>query len=187
MQCQGVTKKNTQCKNKVIDGNYCWLHLDQEQKMDSNKQKINYNLDQETEFLMYSYLPLEEVLTIFRNDIIKRDEIIKRYFKKLPHLNMASKNGELETVKYLVNLGEIPEKYDLDMASFSKNLELFKYLITLDIKPDKGTLDWASLGGNLKIVKYLVNSGIEPDKNTLEDAKVNGNLDVVGYLIKKLK
>ena len=87
-KCQGINKDGTPCKrNADLGSNFCWQHKNQEIK---SKNELNYNLDKETELLMYSYLPLEEVLTIFKNDIETRDKIIKRYFKDLPDINDAS-------------------------------------------------------------------------------------------------
>ena len=60
-------------------------------------------LNIDIELLIYGYLQLEEVLTIFRNDIVTRDKIIRLYYKELPNINDASINGNLETVRYLID------------------------------------------------------------------------------------
>ena len=193
MECQGKTKGDVKCSRKVISSNYCWQH--------QTEEKINYNLDEETEMLVYSYLPLEEVLTIYKNGT-KRNKIITRYFKKLPtiieamknnqlqtvqyiklSLYVASENGDLESAKNLTNLGAMPNIYTLNAGSASGNLELVKYLISLSIKPNKVTLDFASTSGNLELVKYLISLNMIPDTYTLNEGSRSGNLELVKYLI----
>lgn len=109
-------------------------------------------------FLVYSYLTLEEILNFTKNNKILRDRIISKHFKVLPHINIASKNGNLETVKYLHEGG---------------------------IEPTVNAINWASMDGHLDVVKYLFENGIVDTDDAIKSASWNGRLEVVKYLFEK--
>src|SRR5665647_3178408 len=113
MQCQNITKIGIKCKRSITTGTHCWQHGGEESESEDEIELEN-KLDLDTELLMYSYLPLEEILTIFEDDITTRNQIIQRYFKKLPDLYQASERGQIATVKYLISLGIKPNKSTLD-------------------------------------------------------------------------
>ena len=115
-----------------------------------------FNLDPDTKLLMYSYLQLEEFLTVLKDDITTRDEIIKLYHKELPNIDIAGQNGHLETIKYLIEYGIVPTDW---------------------------IMRWASEYGHLEVVVYLVEMGTVPTNNAIISANRNGHLDMVEYLV----
>ncbi len=115
-------------------------------------------------------------------------------------LFLASNNGHLEVVKFLIDNGLTLEdirnqdNFAFRWASFSGYLEVVKYLInqglTLeDIRShDNEAFRWASNNGHLEVVKYLIDKGLtledirSIDNLALRWASRNGHLEVVKYL-----
>src|SRR3989338_7549375 len=79
----------------------------------------------------------------------------------------ACKNGDLNTIKYLVSHG-VDIRYDDDyvvrLASKYGHLEVVKYLVEqgADIRAyDDDSVGMASKNGHLEVVKYLVSQGAD--------------------------
>lgn len=90
-------------------------------------------------------------------------------------LKLASINGHLEIVKYLV-------EYTIPIFSYTGNLVERKINIHVN---DEEALLRASENGHLEVVKYLISLGadIHADNNAaLRIATLKGHLDVVRYL-----
>ena len=62
-------------------------------------------MNSDLKYLIASYLNLEEVLTIYGNNLVDRNEIIRLCYKELPNIREATINGSLETIKYLYEMG----------------------------------------------------------------------------------
>ncbi len=83
-------------------------------------------------------------------------------------VRLASKNGHLEVVKYLVSLGaniRSENDFALKYASRNGHLEVVKYLVSLgaNIHADYDyAVKYASQNGHLDVVKYLVSLGAPP-------------------------
>ncbi|EHA57488.1 hypothetical protein MCOR27_004631 [Pyricularia oryzae] len=96
-------------------------------------------------------------------------------------MHMATGNGHLEIVKYLIGL-------------FAKRpaTERQEYLDAANEYGNTG-LHWASLGGHLEVVKVLVDAGASPalanDKNyvPLDLASFNDHVKVVDYFLEQAK
>src|SRR6056297_2507006 len=84
------------------------------------------------------------------------------------------KNGDLETLKQLVDQGYDPSAINIQCASRNRHLEVVKYLRqhTVDRKEDYFVILDASQNGHLEIVKYLVSVGCDP--------KANNNISIRG-------
>jgi ankyrin repeat protein len=183
IKCQAFIKNKSPklcSRNAESRSNYCWQHADKENIIE--EQKLNYNLVPDTELLMYSYLPLEEILTIFKDDLIMRNKILKIYPYELPSIEVATLNGDLETLKYLVSLGIKLKPVLMEMASQNGHLEIVKYLVSIDVKPTSDAINYASANGHLEIIKYLVSLGVKPRSKAIDDASTNGYLEIVKYL-----
>ncbi len=113
-------------------------------------------------------------------------------------LRLASRNGHIDVVKYLVELkpdGANIHTYNDDAlrrASLHGHLDIVKYLVShgANIHGDSdAALRWASKYGQIEVVKYLVElkpdgANIHPKNDeSLKWAKINGHLDIVKYLI----
>ncbi len=109
-------------------------------------------------------------------------------------LRMASYNGHIEVVKYLVELK--PDGADihalgdqaLRLASENGHIKVVKYLVdqgaNIHAKNDYA-LRWASYYGQIDVVKYLVGLGANihvKDDEALKLASGNGQIEVVKYL-----
>ena len=107
-------------------------------------------------------------------------------------LRQASEKGQLEVVKYLVEIGVDIDNDALVRASQNGHLAVVKYLVEqgADIHADDDVaLLWASEEGHLDVVKYLVDQGadIHADNNrALRGAVFTGHLDIVKYLVEYL-
>jgi len=110
-------------------------------------------------------------------------------------VRLASENGHLEVVKYLVEQqgANIRACYDyaLRYASYNGHLEVVKYLYDkgADIHTcNNDAVCCASYNGHLEVVKYLVEQGA--DIHACNDyalccASQNGHLEVVMYLVEQ--
>ncbi len=120
-------------------------------------------------------------------------------------LRLASSNGNIEVVKYIINKGltlEDIRSYDNEAfrwACTNGHLEVIKYLIDKgltidDIRSiDNQAFRYASKNGYLEVVKYLVNQGL-----TLEDirskdnyvflrTRLNGHFEVIKFIEETLE
>jgi len=108
----------------------------------------------------------------------------------------ACKNGELDTVKRLVESGCDPKAFNncaIRYASRYGHLDVVKYLVNLGYDPkavDNWAIQVASQTGYLEVVKYLVSLGCDhnsqPNSNNnlaIRWASENGHLEVVKYLL----
>jgi hypothetical protein len=103
--------------------------------------------------IIYSYLPLEEALNI-------PDIKIKVYCKytqleKSINMNLASRNGHLEVVKYLHSIGKECTTSAMDWASKNGHLEVVKYIHSIGKGCTVLAMDWSSRNGHLDVVEYL--------------------------------
>jgi len=105
---------------------------------------------------------------IIRSDIQEIERI-----KGISYISLASKNGRLDVVKFLI----------------SNNFSEFKNNNFLD------TIDWTIVGGQLEVLKYLLNLGIEPYEKDIDllkkkenklsaimIASIFGHLEIIEYI-----
>ena len=106
---------------------------------------------------------------------------------------VASKNGNLNTLKYLVeNKADIHIKnnYCVRRASRNGHIDAVKYLVKhkADIHMKNNyCVRWASKNGHLEVVKYLVKHKADihiKNNYCVRWASKNGHLEVVKYLVK---
>jgi len=107
-------------------------------------------------------------------------------------VQLASSNGHLEVVMYLVSQGADVsgnDTYALQWASENGHLEIVKYLVSQGANVrfnSDGALRYASFNGHLEVIKYLVSQGasITADNNwAVRLASNRGHLEVVKYLV----
>jgi hypothetical protein len=106
-------------------------------------------------------------------------------------LIIASSNGDLELVKYLVSLGadiHILNEYALRLASRHGCLDVVKYLVSVGVDihdANESALKWAVANGHLEVVKYLVSLGADIHVNNGEPfrwASGNKQFEIVNFL-----
>jgi hypothetical protein len=140
------------------------------------------------------YLPEKE--PDFNQLIRDGDFDIVRYFlekypfeyeKQLPNdvISWASRYGNLEFIKYIVEKGEKILNNAISWASLGGHLEVIKYLIEKGGKIGIDSIKNASLGGHLKVIKYLIEKGGIITDDAIPYASKNGHLEVIKYLIEK--
>ena len=104
----------------------------------------------------------------------------------------ASKDGDLEKVKYLVSVGadiHADNDYSIRIASERGHLEVIKFLVSVgaDINSyNEYCVSWASYNGHLDVVKFLTSVGANIhsyDDESIRWASRNGHLDVVKFLV----
>ena len=194
LQCQSLTQAWEQCKlSATQNSKYCKRHngiikIEISIIEPDSKYILCPKLDPDTEILMFGYLPLEDILTLFRDNHTTRDKIIKIYFLEIPNIEDAIKGRDLETLKYVVELGkqELPYRA-LRTAIIFDTLDIFKYLVglrKLETFPDQYILDTAVEHCRLEIVKFIMGLGIKnlkPSKYCLSSACKN--LELLKYLV----
>ena len=106
-------------------------------------------------------------------------------------IGMASSNGHLEIVKYLVSIKADVSAHDnraFYLASSNGHLETVKYLVSIVLD----TVDYnyatrlACYYGNLNVVKHLVSIGADVtliNNCAIRQASENGYLSIVEYLL----
>lgn len=121
-------------------------------------------LDPDTEFLAYSYLPLEDILALFKDDIPMRDRLIRL-------------NYPIPTLDFI----------DIDKEAGAGNLETVKYLYSKGVTPTEKGADLAAEHGYLDIVKFLMSEQIYPTFYGRHKARKNGHKEVEKYIYKTLE
>ena len=105
---------------------------------------------------------------------------------------MASENGHLEVVKYLVENGadfRVLDNRAVRHASVNGHIEVVKYLVEkgADFRArDNHAVTAASANGHLEVVKYLVEKGADFRAcydYAIRIASTCGNLEIVKYLV----
>lgn len=101
-------------------------------------------------------------------------------------IELASKNGHLEVVKYLTSIGvdvTNVNNQSLQCACRNGHLEIAKYLVSVGATDTFGqALQVASQNGHLEVVKYLVSIG--GDGIVAKDSAItHGHLEIVKYLV----
>ena len=124
-------------------------------------------------------------------EYLARKSIVGDYDKNLA-LELASKYGKLELVKYLVEHGaDIKIHYSESLIQASKNghLPVVEYLVKHGANitaHDNIALQLASARGHLPVVEYLVRHGGDVTANNYEPLKAayrNKHFPVINYLI----
>jgi ankyrin repeat protein len=107
-------------------------------------------------------------------------------------LRMASRNGHIEAVKFLVKKGSkihTQDDYALRWSSHNGHIEVIKFLVENDANihaQDDCSLRWASKYGYLEVVKFLIENGanIHADDDCALNWSIKfGYIDVVKFLI----
>ena len=107
--------------------------------------------------IVYSYLNLEETLTFFKDDLTFRDKLIQKNHKTLPYIDKEFVNGNLETIKYLIEEKKVVTMFStLVLASYHGHLEVVKYLCNRGCAIISDAIDYASKNGHIEVVKYLI-------------------------------
>jgi hypothetical protein len=150
-----------------------------------SKSKL-YPLISDLKNLIYSYLSVEEILTIFGDNHISRDKFLEIYPVKFPTIDEASENGHLSVVQYLFRKGIKPTSDSISLASAEGHLSVVQYLFRNGIKPTDDTIEWASECGHLEIVQFLCEYGVEATSYAISVARKNGHLSIVQYLESKI-
>lgn len=102
-----------------------------------------------------SYLNLEEVLILCRNEKILRDQILNRSFKILPNIADACEAGNIETVKYLYVSGVNLTSNLMDIAFEKQYTNIIDFLLQQKLKFDNMLIYEACKNGYLDIVKLF--------------------------------
>lgn len=141
-------------------------------------------MDPDSLTIFYSYLNLEEIVSLFKNKPDLRDKIIDMNYLGLPQINDTIIRGNIETMKYLIKeINIIPTDCQMYLACENGHLEIVKYLFKNGIKPHDA-INFASGNGHLNIVKYLYKNGFKATCIGIDWAGENGYLEVVKYLHK---
>src|SRR5436190_1827039 len=111
--------------------------------------------------LISSYLSVEQIFILYKNNKTLQDQILKIYNIIIPKINDVCKNGHLEIVKYLHECNIEPTDYAINDASKNGNLEMVKYLTEYCIDPDEYSIQLACENGHLEVVKYLLEYDID--------------------------
>lgn len=141
--------------------------------------------------IVYSYLNLEDILILFKDNITLRDHLIDKNVEYLPYAPYEVEKKNVETVKYLIQHNYATDYKNIFNLSCGKGyLEIVELIYTKFKKDEfieigKVSLNYAIEGGNLDIVKFLVKHDITIYSFTcLSNAKKKGYTDVVRYLEK---
>ncbi len=131
-----------------------------------------------------------DIAVKYGNLLVVKSLIVNNVNSK--HIQLASENGHIEIVKYLVSLGAdytANNNRAIQWASLNGHLAIVKYLVLLGADytaNNNRAIQCASRNGHLAIVKYLVLLGADYTANNnyaIQWASGNGHLTVVKYLV----
>lgn len=142
--------------------------------------------------LVYSYLNLEDILRFLKLNPKLRDKLITKYFTDLPDIDQQCLDGNLETVKYLIQKKFEPSRSTIYDICRNGNLEILKIILdcygltsTMSEKPE--SRDWiniASTEGHLEVVKFFEKNGVKPSMKTMLNACEEEHIELTQYLYK---
>jgi hypothetical protein len=163
LQCTAITLAGTRCsRNSEPDSKFCWQH------------EVKDYLITDLENIVYSYLSLEELLEQYSDDMKLVDKLVQQYFPELPTLEESVADGNLNTVKYLVEV----KSEDIDELIFQPDREEVYELST-----EKTILDVAAQYDQVEMLKYFTGIGKDPDITTLNFAIYYHNYNTAKYLL----
>jgi len=96
----------------------------------------------------------------------------------------ATWHGYLDFLKYLLD-NKIKPKDLLYIATKQGHLEIVEYLIDKGFTSEMDLLYAATDNGHLKIVAYLIDNGFAPNDNLIRVAILKGRIEIAKYLIDK--
>ena len=152
-------------------------------------------------YLFYNQLPLEDItadslnlaLKYFNNTLaiwLIRSEDRVKFKTPVDTLNAAARSGNLELVKWLVDIERgadrlRPDHTTLIRAAESGNLELVKWLVDIKgVMPEQMTLGSAAESGNLELVQWLIHDhSLTPGQDDLSNALKSGRIEMVSWLV----
>ena len=134
-------------------------------------------------------------ITIQEYDELTIKSIGKECTTEVP-MDLASKGGHLEVVKYLHSIGKECSFYyrgetewitdAMNLASRGGHLEVVKYLHSIGKKCTTKTMELASTSGNVEVVKFLYSIGIKFTTDALSslvDAENHCLYEAVEFLL----
>jgi hypothetical protein len=133
--------------------------------------------------VVFSFLSLQEACKIPGIDI-------KTYCKytrieEIMSMAEASRDGHLEVVKYLHDLGSECTQRDLENARYygdeCRN-KMAIYLHSKGLESSELSMDLASENGRLEVVKYLHGIGAKCTNSAINKAHKKGHMEVVKFL-----
>lgn len=92
------------------------------------------------------------------------------------------RNGHLEAVQYLINIGTVNQDQALTMAIQSNDHWHANRLISAGAADRNQALNAAAARGHLPMVQYLVSQGATDIGSALAAAAYNGQKEIVRYL-----
>ena len=100
------------------------------------------------------------------------------------YLSISIKNRNYVMVKYLLDSGVIPEKYDVLESGISGDIQIAEYI--LELNPDYNEcLLGAAIGNHIDLAKKLINKGADAFNIALGYALSRNNLQMAQYLVDK--
>jgi hypothetical protein len=109
-------------------------------------------------------------------------KMLKRTGTSFTHTGLyyATENGNLDAVKYLIELG-ISHERAVGCAARYRYFDIVQYLVETGSKFGSESINDAARGGDIDIIKYLLSKGAF-SRNSLESAILGGHLNMVRYL-----
>jgi ankyrin repeat protein len=152
--------------NNAIDNNYHEL---------VKYIAMTHNIYYSEKILNYSIL--------FNDVIFKKLYSIYEYNLPINIIDVAAEHGNYDIVKFLHQRYFKPSNIALDMASMNGYLDIVKYLIEhCECKYSTNTMDFAVRNDHKEIVKYLVNKNVPYSKNSLIAISQSNNLEMFKIL-----
>lgn len=191
MQCNAYKANNVRCtrKTKHFSVQYCWQHKDimaQKQETVEIKPELKGTAvigDYDIETIVYSYLELDDILKLLKNNKPKLERVLKKFDFSNLNSRILIQKGHLEALKYFL------QKFDkrlvasaMHTASRYGRVEMLKYFHTLGMKPDKETWNIALDCAQFQVMEYLETFGFKLSKNCFDQTS---NFQTIQYLVSR--
>lgn len=143
-------------------------------------------LDQDTLLIVYSYLDLEDLLRVSKENLKLRNLSLKLHPPNIINLTRACEIGHVETVSWLItDRQQKPGSVHLETACIHRHFPIVKLLCDNGVKATSDCLHFAH--GSADIIEFLAKIiakvNIQPKVECLYYAAIHGHCTILQYLI----
>jgi hypothetical protein len=148
------------------------------------------NIDRDSKFLVYSFLPLTDIFILFEHNIPLRNKLVKNIIKRT--LN----TDEDDIIDEIMNDINIIPYFILDDIkltlpylndrrsdfSYGQYKTLIDFILAQGIIPSSNAITWAAANGYMDMIEKLLEYDIRPNSDAINFAGANNQIDFLTFM-----